>query len=94
MNRELAIECIKTQRQFVDDQTREAFEMAIEALKGEPRGVIYSGDGYADGHMVYDLANCPACNFAYEASDKDWGEPFCPHCGQRLAWKFEKEGEE
>lgn len=93
MTRELAIECIKTQRQFVDDQTREAFEMAIEALKNEPRGVIYSGDGYADGHMVYDLANCPACNFAYEAGDKDWGEPFCPHCGQPLIWEIERREE-
>ena len=36
MTRELAIECIKTQRQFVDDMTREAFDMAIEALKTEP----------------------------------------------------------
>ena len=35
MNKELAIECIKTQRQFVDDTTREAFEMAIEALESE-----------------------------------------------------------
>ena len=36
MNKELAIECIKTQRQFVDDTTREAFDMAIEALKAQP----------------------------------------------------------
>ena len=33
MNKELAMECIKTQRQFVDDRTKEAFDMAIEALK-------------------------------------------------------------
>ena len=33
MTRELAIECIKTQRQFVDDMTKEAIDMAIEALK-------------------------------------------------------------
>ena len=32
MNKELAIECIKTQRQFVDDMTRDAFDMAIKAL--------------------------------------------------------------
>lgn len=67
---------------------------ALPGIDTEPRGVIYSGDGYADGRMVYDLANCPACNFAYEAGDKDWGEPFCPHCGQRLAWEFEKEGDD
>lgn len=33
MNKELAIECIKTQRQFVDDMTREAFDMAIDLIK-------------------------------------------------------------
>lgn len=32
MNRELAIECIKTQRQFVDEMTRDAFDLAIELL--------------------------------------------------------------
>lgn len=35
MTRELAIECIKTQRQFVDDMTKEAIDMAIEALKAQ-----------------------------------------------------------
>lgn len=72
-----------------------ACKEAIKAVeKTEPRGVLYSGDGYADGRMVYDLANCPACNFAYEAGDKDWGEPFCPHCGQALKWDNEEEGAE
>ena len=33
MNTELAIECINTQKQFVDDMTREAFDMAIKALE-------------------------------------------------------------
>lgn len=33
MNRELAIECIKTQRQFVDNETREAFDLAIYLLE-------------------------------------------------------------
>ncbi len=35
MDKELAIECIKTQRQFVDDTTREAFDMAIRLLEEE-----------------------------------------------------------
>ena len=33
MNKTLAIECIKTQRQFVDDVTRQAFDMAIALLE-------------------------------------------------------------
>lgn len=58
----------------------------------EPKTVLYSGDGYADGEMVYDMAECPSCGYSYEYGDKDWKEPFCPHCGQPLKW--ESEGEE
>ncbi len=57
----------------------------------EPRTVIYSGDGYADGHMVYDMAECPNCGYKYEEDDKDWKEPFCPHCGRALKWGSEDE---
>ena len=32
----------------------------IQAIpSAEPREVLYSGDGYADGEMVYDMAECP-----------------------------------
>jgi len=34
MNKELAIECIKTQMQFVDDMTKDAFRMAVKAIEG------------------------------------------------------------
>ena len=83
----------KEENLFFYDNDKKVFiplEHSEEAR--EPRGVIYSGNGYADGREVYDLANCPACNFAYEEGDKDWGEPFCPHCGQRLEWGI-NEGE-
>ena len=30
----------------------------------EPKTVLYSGDGYADGYMVYDMAECPNCGQA------------------------------
>lgn len=56
-----------------------------------PKTVIYSGDGYADGYMVYDSAECPECGYEYEESDKAWGEPYCPHCGQLLNWDTEGE---
>ena len=52
--------------------------------------VLYSGDGYADGHMVYDMAECPNCGYEYEYGDKDWGLPFCPNCGQSLNWESEE----
>lgn len=56
----------------------------------EPRIVVYSGDGYADGNIVYDFAECPNCGYEYEDGDKDWKEPFCPHCGQALKWEVEE----
>jgi len=52
----------------------------------EPREVIYSGDGYADGEMVYDMANCPNCDYEFEESNFIWGCKFCPECGQALDW--------
>ena len=57
----------------------------------EPKTVLYSGDGYADGNMVYDMAECPNCGYEYEEDDKDWGLPFCPNCGQSLNWESEGE---
>ena len=59
----------------------------LEYLEQEPRAVLYSGDGYADGYMVYDMAECPNCGYEYEDGDKDWGLPFCPNCGQKLNWE-------
>ena len=56
-------------------------------LEQEPKTVLYSGDGYADGYMVYDMAECPNCGYDYEDGDKDWGLSFCPNCGQKLNWK-------
>ena len=55
----------------------------------EPKTVLYSGDGYADGYMVYDMAECPNCGYEYEDGDKDWGLSFCPNCGQKLNWESE-----
>lgn len=63
-----------------------ALDIAIKALEQEPKTVLYSGDGYADGYMVYDMAECPNCSYEYEDGDKDWRLPFCPSCGQKLNW--------
>ena len=56
------------------------------------KNVIYSVDGFADGNPVYETAECPACGFNFEKYTSIWGEPFCPHCGQRLEWGI-NEGE-
>lgn len=74
----------------------DALVMAKEALKEEWRvkKVNYSGDGYADGHIVYDWAECPSCGRTIENGDSEWEQPFCSHCGQKLDWSFEDSEEE
>lgn len=77
-------------RTYHEKEIREAKEMAIKALeRTEPQGVFYRGDGYYDGELVYDFAECPECDFEYEESDHIWGLPFCPKCGQALKWEVE-----
>lgn len=73
-----------------DDATlKDIFCMGCEYKEQEPKTVLYSGDGYADGYMVYDMAECPHCGYEYEDGDKDWGLSFCPNCGQALDWESE-----
>lgn len=52
----------------------------------EPKEVFYSGDGYADGEIVYDMAECPNCGREFEYGDETWNCNFCPDCGQALEW--------
>ena len=56
-------------------------------LEQEPKTVLYSGDGYADGYMVYDMAECPNCGRKFEYGDETWNCNFCPDCGQALNWE-------
>jgi len=94
MTNEQAIELLSEMRSgyncFDESERRfyEALSMAIEALqkKTERKAPNYYGDGYADGYMVYDSAECPSCGYIYEEDDGVWGEPYCPHCGQALDW--------
>ena len=61
----------------------EAHNMAIEALKKQiPKKPDLEGDGYADGHLVYDTWICPNCDHEYEVDyeEYDW----CPNCGQHI----------
>lgn len=44
----------------------------------------FEGDGYADGHLVYDTWICPCCGKHYEVDYDDYD--FCPNCGQKLDW--------
>lgn len=64
--------------------------LAIEALKKQiPRKPSYSGDGYADGHLVYDTYECPYCGKKYEVDYDNY--TYCPECGQKLDMTMEEE---
>lgn len=48
----------------------------------------YEGDGYADGHLIYDTWICPCCGRRYEVDYDDYD--YCPNCGQKIKWGDEK----
>lgn len=54
----------------------------------KPKKPYYEGDGYADGHMVYDTWICPNCGERYEVDYDNYD--FCPNCGQALDWSEEE----
>lgn len=82
-----------------ENLTPKVLNMAIKALQEKdnaevrPMQVELEADGYADGELVYDFGKCPNCGWEFEEGDKDWEEPYCCHCGQKLKW-FETEEEE
>lgn len=78
----------------IDGDDIRAFDTALEALKQEPKQVELEGDGYAYGtdEIVYDSGRCPICGWEFEEGNKDWEEPYCCHCGQKLEW-FDNEAE-
>ena len=55
---------------------------AVEKQKAKKP--YFEGDGYADGHLVYDTWICPCCGKDYEVDYDDYD--FCPNCGQKLDW--------
>ena len=66
---------------------------AQEGARTTPKRPDYEGDGYADGHLVYDTAYCPECRHGFEEGVNDWGSTFCPDCGQKLDWSQEADEE-
>lgn len=77
---------------ITNEKDYDAIRVAIKALEHtEPKEVFYRGDGYYDGELVYEFAECPECDFEYEESDHIWGLPFCPKCGQALKWEVEND---
>lgn len=93
ISRQAVMDCFKKWQPYMATRLWD-FEKELSALPSvkpqEPKTVLYSGDGYADGYMVYDMAECPNCGYEYEDGDKDWGLSFCPNCGQELNWESEE----
>lgn len=64
----------------------EDMEVAIKALEKQiPTKPTLEGDGYADGHLIYDTWICPNCGKDYEVDYEEYD--YCPNCGQHIDWK-------
>lgn len=71
---------------YVADMNVEISKLKAEnkALKDRqtPKKPDVEGDGYADGHLVYDTWICPNCNERYEIDYDNYD--YCPNCGQHI----------
>ena len=60
--------------------TPEECRAAVEKQKAKKP--YYEGDGYSDGHLVYDTWICPSCGQNYEVDFDNYD--YCPNCGQKI----------
>lgn len=81
-----AIDAIEENQQYRTIGTLEECRAAVE--KQTARRPDYEGDGYADGHLVYDTWICPCCGKHYEVDYDNYN--YCPDCGQKLDWSDEE----
>lgn len=77
---------IEELKQYRAIGTPEECRVAVE--KQTARRPDYEGDGYADGHLVYDTWICPCCGKHYEVDYDNYN--YCPDCGQKLDWRDEE----
>ena len=71
---------MKSLYEYLQIGTPEERRAAVEKQKAKKPD--FEGDGYADGHLVYDTWICPCCGKHYEVDYDDYD--FCPNCGQKL----------
>lgn len=83
---ETAIKALEEIQQYRAIGTVEECRAAVE--KQKPKKPDYEGDGYSDGHLVYDTWICPCCGKHYEVDYDDYD--FCPECGQCIDWSDEE----
>lgn len=84
---EEAIKALEEVQQYRAIGTPEECRAAVE--KQTAKRPDYEGDGYADGHLVYDTWICPCCGKHYEVDYDEYD--FCPDCGQKLDWRASDE---
>ena len=85
MTVEHVIERVRQQNSLVNSLEQDEKIIILNALEKQiPRKPDLEGDGYVDGHLVYDTWICPNCDKEYEVDyeEYDW----CPHCGQHIDW--------
>lgn len=81
-----AIDAIEENQQYRAIGTPEECQAAVE--KQTAKKPDYEGDGYSDGHLVYDTWICTCCGKHYEVDYDDYD--FCPECGQCIDWSDEE----
>ena len=83
---EMAIKALEEVQKYRAIGTPEECRAAVE--KQTAKKPDYEGDGYADGHLVYDTWICPCCGKPYEVDYDNYN--YCPDCGQKLDWSDEE----
>ena len=84
---DIAIKAMEEVQEYRKIGTVEECREVIEKTKAKKPD--YEGNGYADGHMVYDTWICPNCGVKYEVDYEQYD--FCPDCGQKIDWSDENE---
>ena len=90
--RKFTLEVVEEYMKFEDECLRKnfTFKSLIEAReKQTPKQPCLEGDGYADGHLVYNTWICPCCGKHYEVDYEKYD--YCPNCGQAIDWSMENE---
>ena len=57
---------------------------AVDAAPVVPGQWVGSGDGYADGELVYDMWACSECGYDADGADEKPQWRFCPNCGAKM----------
>lgn len=82
----VAVQALEEIQQYRAIGTPEECRAAVE--KQTAKKPDYEGDGYSDGHLVYDTWICPCCGKHFEVDYDDYD--FCPECGQCIDWSDEE----